>query len=173
MPFNTVLHLVSSPQNVGMITRSHVAFGGQKLIFVGYDRPWQYRSGTQGFSRKLEATCEVLHFETVAAFLSWSLAESISCIAVEITETAANLPGYPFPETCNLIVGSEKNGISEDLLAACHGIVTIPQFGPAACLNVAVAASIAMYEYTRACEGQVRNLIRGHKFDTPDAAGTW
>jgi len=52
--FNTVLFQVFSPQNVGMIIRSHVAFGGKALIFVGYDKPWSFKTGTHGFSRKLE-----------------------------------------------------------------------------------------------------------------------
>ena len=40
MKFNTVLYSIKSPVNVGAITRSHVAFGGDKLIFVGYEKPW-------------------------------------------------------------------------------------------------------------------------------------
>ncbi|MDH5764240.1 MAG: TrmH family RNA methyltransferase [Nitrospinota bacterium] len=33
--FLTVLHQLKSPENVGMIVRSHVAFGGDKVILSG------------------------------------------------------------------------------------------------------------------------------------------
>jgi tRNA(Leu) C34 or U34 (ribose-2'-O)-methylase TrmL len=40
--FCTALYHLKSPQNVGMIVRAHVAFGGQELLFIGRDRPWRF-----------------------------------------------------------------------------------------------------------------------------------
>jgi len=54
MPFCTVLHKLKSPQNVGMIVRSHVANNGAEIVFVGNDLPWEFKKGSQSFSRKLE-----------------------------------------------------------------------------------------------------------------------
>jgi 23S rRNA (guanosine2251-2'-O)-methyltransferase len=48
--FCTVLNRLKSPTNVGMIVRSHVAFGGQQVVFIGDDKPWEFRKGSQSFS---------------------------------------------------------------------------------------------------------------------------
>lgn len=50
----TALRDLKSPHNVGQIVRSHVAFGGGPLVFVGRDAPWRFTRTTQAFSRKLE-----------------------------------------------------------------------------------------------------------------------
>lgn len=48
-----------------------------------------------------------------------------------------------------IIVGSEDNGISKDLINRSHYHCTIPMFGKTASLNVAVAAGMIMYETVR------------------------
>lgn len=48
-----------------------------------------------------------------------------------------------------LIVGSEANGIHEQLLAQCDSKLMIPMLGQVASLNVAVAAGILLYELRR------------------------
>jgi tRNA C32,U32 (ribose-2'-O)-methylase TrmJ len=45
-----------------------------------------------------------------------------------------------------LLVGHEGRGIPKQTLSRCHAVLTIPQHGPVACLNAAVAGVIAMYE---------------------------
>ena len=147
--FNTILYKVLSPKNVGMIVRSHVAFSGDKIVFVGYKAPWDFKKGSQAFSRKLEAYCDFLHFRQEADFFEWSEAKKLTNIAIEIDEEANRLPEYSFSGDCNLIVGSEKTGLSKAFMQRCDSILTIPQFGPVECLNVAVSSSIAMYEFRR------------------------
>lgn len=66
--FVTALHQLNSPQNVGMIVRSHVAFGGDKLIFIGQELPWKFKKSTQAFSRQLEKKCEILYLNTMTIF---------------------------------------------------------------------------------------------------------
>ena len=82
--FLTVLHQLKSPENVGMIVRSHVAFGGDKVIFVGQDLPWRFKKSTQAFSRKLEKRCEILYLKTDDDFFLWCEAKHFSPVAIEI-----------------------------------------------------------------------------------------
>jgi len=147
--FNTVLYKVQSPKNVGMMVRSHVAFGGEKFVFVGYDQPWDFKQGSQAFSRKLENQCEFLHFKTESEFFEWSRKENLQNFAVEINEQASVLSKTIFESNCNLIVGSEKIGLPKEFVEQCDQVVVIPQFGNVACLNVSVSASIVMYEFKR------------------------
>lgn len=48
-----------------------------------------------------------------------------------------------------IVVGNEANGISEDILSISDTIVKIPIYGRAESLNVAVAASLLVYEAKR------------------------
>jgi 23S rRNA (guanosine2251-2'-O)-methyltransferase len=147
--FNTVLYRVLSPQNVGMIIRSHVAFGGKYLIFAGYDEPWAFKPGTQGFSRKLESKCNILHFLEFEDLLAWSRNKYFKNIAIEISKSGKPVVEFRYPDHCNFIVGNEGAGIPDEVLRQCDEIIYIPQFGEVECLNVAVSASIVLFDFTR------------------------
>jgi TrmH family RNA methyltransferase len=47
------------------------------------------------------------------------------------------------------ILGAEREGLPEDVLAGCDVLATIPQTGPAESLNVAMAGTVALYELAR------------------------
>jgi len=147
--FVTALHRLKSPQNVGMIVRSHVAFGGAQVLFVGYDRPWRFRKGSQAFSRKLERQCEIIFIEDDHALFVWCREQGYVPVAVEISPSAARVDRFRFPEHAALIVGNEATGLPDDLRNQCEHQVLVPQFGPVGSLNVAVACSIAQYEHAK------------------------
>ena len=48
-----------------------------------------------------------------------------------------------------LVIGHEDRGLSKAALAECDSVVFLPQLGRIGSLNVATAASIAMYEARR------------------------
>ena len=147
--FCTVLHTLQSPQNVGMIVRSHVALGGDRVVLLGHDQPWRFGKGTQAFSRRLEALCEFIQLRTDDEFFAWSAAEGLAPVALEIQAPPTYLDAFTFPERMALVVGREAGGLAPRFLARCAHVVTVPQFGPVGSLNVAVAASVAMYEVQR------------------------
>ncbi len=166
--FCTVLHSLKSPQNVGTIVRSHVAFGGGPVIFVGQRKPWDFRKGTQAFSRKLERLAELVFLADDDSFFSWCSVHSYSPVAIEITAIAVQLPGFAFPARPAIVVGGEAAGLSSAFLTRCEHIVAIPQFGPAEYLNVGVSCSIALYELNR--QRSDRNAVVGHKYEPAQAA---
>jgi len=163
--FHTVLRQLKSPENVGLIVRQHAAFAGGKLIFLGHDRPWQFRKSTQAFSRRLESLCEIVSFNTDEEFFRWAEASSVHVAAVEIDRRAHELPNFNFPEETAIVVGNESDGLPADFLNRCGSILTIPQYGPVACLNVAASAIIAMYEIRRSQKNAV--AITGARYDVP------
>ncbi len=161
--FNTVLYRVLSPQNVGMIIRSHVAFGGKYLIFAGYNEPWAFKPGTQGFSRKLESKCHILNFQKFDDLDVWSKSNGFKNIAIEISKSGKPVVEFGYPDHCNLIVGNEGAGIPDEVLSQCDEIIYIPQFGEVECLNVAVSASIVLFDFTK--NNNNGKEIRRNKFD--------
>jgi tRNA G18 (ribose-2'-O)-methylase SpoU len=172
--FCTVLNDLKSPENIGMIVRSHVAFGGDRVVIVGRKTPWRFKKRSQAFSRRLEKVSEIVHLEDEAAFFAWCEAERLAPVAIEIAASPTLLPDFTFPQRTALVVGNEGVGLSPAFLARCAGVVTIPQFGPVGSLNVAISCSIAMYELNRA--RPLGRPIAGHKYlvqpsERPGAAG--
>ena len=163
--FCTVLHTLKSPQNVGTIVRSHVAFGGGPVVFVGQELPWQFRKGTQAFSRKLEKQAELVFLADDDLFFKWCADNNYTPVAIEISHNSVMLPNFRFPDFPAIVVGNEATGLPDSFVDRCAHVVTIPQYGPAECLNVGVSASIAIYEANRLSlnanpidEGKFRSL---------------
>jgi len=162
--FCTVLHKLKSPENVGMIIRSHVAFGGDKVVFVGHELPWRFKKSTQAFSRKLEKMCELVFLREDDELFDWCRQNDLLSVAIEISQNASDLRGFTFPPRTALIVGNEVSGLSTEFLARCNAVVKIPQYGQVECLNVAVSASVTMYELNR-MNMLAKNII-GSKYIT-------
>jgi 23S rRNA (guanosine2251-2'-O)-methyltransferase len=146
--FWTVVNDLKSPENAGMIVRSHVAFGGEEIVIIGSE-PWQFKKRAQSFSRRLERLCRLRHLDDDEAFFDWCRDASIVPVAIEIARPSSLLRDFTFPSRVAVVVGNEGRGLSAEFRRRCAATVTIPQFGPARSLNAAVSASIVMYELTR------------------------
>jgi len=53
------------------------------------------------------------------------------------------------PSLSRFVLGSEREGLPEAVVSACAAAVTIPFAGHAESLNVAMAGTIALYEWRR------------------------
>ncbi len=162
MEFCTILNSLKSPQNVGMIVRTHVAYGGTDLIITGQDLPWRFKKGSQAFSRKLEKICDIKHIPDPNKALIWCKENGFSTVAIEIIEHPVFLDEFVYPKRIAIIVGNEGTGLESDFLKACDHVVTIRQVGSVGSLNVSVSAAIAMYEFRR--HSADTNEIVGNKY---------
>ena len=52
-------------------------------------------------------------------------------------------------EPTTFVLGSEREGLPDEVLRSCDAVATIPQTGEAESLNVAMAGTIALYERSR------------------------
>lgn len=143
-----VLHSLKSPVNVGSIVRSHRAFGGNSLAFVGYEHPWRFKKSTQAFSRRLESELDITYLDDDDALIDWCRAQGFQCVALEISANVTPINQFDFPHEMALICGNEATGLSPSLLARCDSSIVVPQTGPVGSLNVAIACSIALYSYS-------------------------
>jgi 23S rRNA (guanosine2251-2'-O)-methyltransferase len=146
--FWTAVNELKSPENAGMIVRSHVAFGGEEILVIGKE-PWQFKKRAQSFSRRLEHLCAFRYLPDEASFFEWCRGASVAPVAIEIAQPPALLPDFTFPDRVAIVIGNEGRGLSPAFRSQCVATVTIPQFGPVGSLNAAVTASIVMYELTR------------------------
>ncbi len=158
-PLCVALHGISDPGNVGTILRSALAFGASSVAF-GPDCADPY--GPKAVRASMGAVFAVplarvaseraglvatLPGTTIAldAHGGEPLAELMAAI------TRAALTGAaPQPSALTLVVGAERQGLPGDMLDACDQIAQIPIHSES--LNAAMAATVALYEVTRAAD---------------------
>jgi len=134
------LHGVQDPGNVGTIIRAAHAFGaGVALSRRSADlyNPKTVRA-TMGsiFHAPIAREVDTVEFLSEASSLGFTTVAALP----EAGESPRSLPDGRLV----LVVGTEGSGLPEEVISACGGAVTMPS--QAASLNVAVAASILLYE---------------------------
>ena len=70
-------------------------------------------------------------------------------VGLEQTSNSISLYEYRFQRKTALVLGNERIGLTEEVLAAIHDVVEIPVYGLPYAHNVATATAIAMYEFCR------------------------
>jgi tRNA G18 (ribose-2'-O)-methylase SpoU len=70
-------------------------------------------------------------------------------VGQEQTTGSENLHTFRFARRAVLVVGNERTGLADDVLAVVDHAVEIPVYGLPYSYNAATAASMALYEYCR------------------------
>ena len=70
-------------------------------------------------------------------------------VGLEQTTGSESLHTFQFQRRTALVIGHERHGLAEEVLALLDRVVEIPVWGLPYAYNVATAASMAMYEYCR------------------------
>jgi RNA methyltransferase, TrmH family len=136
---------IESPGNLGTIIRTAEAAGVSGVFILDpncdpYD-PATIRA-TMGslFSQKL-VRC------TVQEFNRWAKSNGVSVVASSPSGLMDyKALAYRFPTA--LVVGSEKQGLSDQLLETANFVVRIPMRGGCDSLNAAVATGVLLFEIT-------------------------
>jgi len=68
-------------------------------------------------------------------------------VGLEQTTNSSALGEYRFPQKCALVVGSEREGLSQEALDLLDAVVEIPIWGLPFSYNVATATSMCMLDY--------------------------
>jgi tRNA G18 (ribose-2'-O)-methylase SpoU len=76
-------------------------------------------------------------------------AEGYRLVGLEQTCNSQNLHHYQFHRRTAMVIGNERTGLTEDLLALLDDVVEIPVWGLPYSYNAATAATMALYEYCR------------------------
>ena len=152
--FHSVLYQFRSLRNVGMLARNHEAFGGDKMILIGFDEGIEFKRGSEGFAKKIEEEGRMLRFSSWNEFEAWRATQEIGVLAVEVSEEAVDIRESKDFGQKAFVFGNERTGVPQEIIEACDGVVKIDQKGNVASLNVAVSAGIIFFEATRELEGR-------------------
>lgn len=142
---------LKSPENIGGLIRLADAMGSTKVLLVGDER---IDMSGKKISRVARGTDKHIDIQCIPKieFLG-SCGGLQPMIALELTTRAENLLCTDLPEQCSLVIGSERHGISEEVLDKCQRAVFIPMYGINGSMNVTHALAIALYEWRKQHSG--------------------
>lgn len=149
-PVTLMLHNIRSMWNVGAMFRNADAAGIEKIVITGYTAT-PPRKEIDKTALGAQETVAWEHFPDPVEAVARLRGEGWRIFGLEIAENSrpyTSLEPEDFPLV--LLVGNEVDGIGEDLLGLCDGVLEIPQYGVKHSLNVAVAAGVALFESVRA-----------------------
>ncbi len=127
--------------SMGTIVRSANAFGVRHVYIIGR-KQWNKRGAMM--------TDKYLHLHyisTTEEFIELMRKQSRLIVAVDNVAGSVPLGRTKLPERAVLVFGQEGPGISAELARQADQLVAIEQFGSTRSLNVATAATVAMYAW--------------------------
>lgn len=129
--------------NISTIARTASASGVQKLVLCGTNKL------INKIARDGADELEIVVRRTLLPALKKFKEDGYRLVGIEQTTNSQNIHHYSFEERTLLVVGNERLGISEEVLAALDDTVEIPVYGLPHSFNAATAASMTIYEYCR------------------------
>jgi RNA methyltransferase, TrmH family len=139
-PLCVYLHGVGDPGNVGTVLRSAQAFGASCVAFGP-------RCADPHSPKAVRASMGAIFAVQLAHV---SAIEQLPGRRIGLAADAPQTLSGPLEgkgEAVTLLVGSEREGLPEDILASCDERARIPIASES--LNAAMAATVALYEMTR------------------------
>jgi tRNA G18 (ribose-2'-O)-methylase SpoU len=127
--------------NIGSIVRTGNAFNVAGVHILGRHK-WN-RRGALVTDRYLH----VHHQPDVESLVGYCAEHELTMIGVDNLPGSVRLETAELPERCCLVFGSEGQGLTDDLAAACEGLVAITQYGSTRSMNAGAAAAVAMYHW--------------------------
>jgi tRNA G18 (ribose-2'-O)-methylase SpoU len=79
--------------------------------------------------------------------------EGYQMVGLEQTTNSESLYSFRFDRRTALVIGNERLGLTDDVLAMLDRVVEIPVYGLPFSYNVATATAMALYEYCRQFPG--------------------
>ena len=127
---------LSDPGNVGTLIRSADAFAAAVSLSEGCADPLSQKA--------LRASAGAIFRVPLVA---WAERPGRQ-VALDATGSLA-LTDVDLEPPVTIVLGAERAGLSDELLASCDAVASIPMPGDAESLNVAAAGAIALYELSR------------------------
>jgi len=143
-----MLDNITSSENVGSIARSARALGVNSYL-LPKQGPHPFGRRSLRVSMGHSAYLNISLYDEIKETLTELKKLGYKIYAAEITEDALPLSKVKISDKWVLLVGHEGNGISDEILELCSEVVSIEMEPNVKSLNVAVAASILMYNFKR------------------------
>lgn len=150
LPVAVVLDNVRSGQNVGLIFRTLDCAGAEQLILTGItpyptlNEHCAHQIGKTAVGGSLE-TIPWKYNENVIETMRDLKAAGYQLIVAEQCDRSKHYTKTPIDFPCALILGHEREGVSDEVLALADEVIELPVRGITNSLNVAQTTAILVY----------------------------
>jgi tRNA G18 (ribose-2'-O)-methylase SpoU len=129
--------------NLSHIMRLAGCLGVERVICCGHARV------IDKIARDGADTVQLEVHRTLPPVLKELKAEGYQLVGLEQTTESESLPDFQFVRRTALVIGNERQGLTEEELAVVDRVAEIPVFGLPYAYNVHTAVAMAVYEYCR------------------------
>ncbi len=143
-----MLEGLGGPFNLGAILRTAAAYRVEHLYLAAMQiDPTSTNVGKTALGADRFVTWS--SHDDLAAAVAAARGAGYAIVGLELADQAKPMHEVDLPAPLCLLIGHEDRGLSKAALAQCDDVVFLPQLGRIGSLNVATAASIAIYEARR------------------------
>jgi len=153
-----IAHDIRSAHNIGSLMRTAEGLGVERMIISGFSPypavpddvrlPHIARKVSQRVlktSLGAEISLNWEHKDDINQVISDLKDDGFRLVALEQASGAKTLEAYKPGPNVALVLGGEKDGISQDVLQLCDDVIEIPMSGQKESFNVAAAAAMALF----------------------------
>ena len=148
-PLVVVMDNIRSMHNVGSVFRTADAFLISGICLCGFTPQPPHRDIHKTALGATDSVDWLYYEHTVDAVLALK-ARGYKVLAIEQTEGSIMLDEYVDKQMPTAFVfGNEVDGVSDEVIQVCDGVIEIPQWGMKHSLNISVAAAVVLWEFVR------------------------
>lgn len=140
-PITLLLDRIDDAKNLGAIFRLADAAGIRTIY--GFQIKSTNSKKFEKVSRQTTSHIAFIHLEELNEVIK--LTTEYKPICLEYTNKSIPYTEFKEQSPCMLIIGNERNGVSEDLLSISETSLHIPMLGKNSSMNVSVATGIVVY----------------------------
>ena len=129
--------------NLSRIARAAGCCGVTRLVTIGTARL------DPKIARDAVETLQLESHRTLPPVLDQLHTEGYRLVGLEQTDQSRDLHTYQFERRTAMVIGNERLGLDDELLARLDDVVEIPVWGLPYSYNVATATAMLLYEYCR------------------------
>lgn len=148
-PIVVVMDHIRSMHNVGSVFRTADAFLIEGICLCGITPQPPHRDIAKTALGATESVDWMYYENTTEAVIALKN-KGYQVFAIEQTEGSIPLNNFEKTNTPKAFVfGNEVDGVAEEVIAICDGVIEIPQWGMKHSLNISVAAAVVLWEFVR------------------------
>lgn len=143
-----VLENIEDPHNMFAVLRTCDAVGISEIYTIKTKIVRRRKFGKKSSSGAIKWV-RIHHFESLEECMEAVKSKYEKIYASLLGEHSTDMHQLDFCQSCALVFGNEKEGITEEMLKYCNGTFLIPQVGMIQSLNISVACAVTLYEAFR------------------------
>jgi tRNA G18 (ribose-2'-O)-methylase SpoU len=153
-PIVVVMDNIRSMHNVGSVFRTSDGFLIDGICLCGFTPQPPHRDIHKTALGATE-TVDWVYYENTMDAVNELRQKGFKVYAIEQTEGSISLEQFKkqYPQSSDqslaFVFGNEVDGVDQDVIAFCDGVIEIPQWGMKHSLNISVAAAIVLWEFVR------------------------